>query len=899
VTATLPLLAQLWITTAAPDSGDLVAGTPGEVEMIELSWARAQALREAAADDSPPWPTPWASKREIELVPVEGGLELRGRWTIESGEAGWLAGELLGPGFELQSATLDGKVAPVLSIPGRSTLVMAWLPGGRDVELRVRALLPTSLDDRLELALLPATRGSLRAAVPGRVLVPAAEDGLGGGGDEGHAAPTRLGSGVVWSGAERVDVWLRDPSGAAPAPHDALAVAHVGVGLTVGDAEVRGRARVQWELRHGTLSRVRASVAGVGDDLALAGPAVSSWSRSGDVIDVELSGPTSGRVAIELQWTQAIGAGEEHRVSLPVIEPEAWRSESSLQLARDGELEVIPSELEGTAIPASALPEWGQGLVEGTPTAAYQRPSGPTSGALDLLRFVPVPGPPSVVDLADYTVATTEEGRVLLKARYELRNDRAAHLTVRPPPGLEIIGARVGVDSALPSKGDAGAWRIPLRRSLETVDGLLSFPVEVIMLGEQAPWARRERRELPLPTLDAPIASAHVTLFLPPRYRSRLEPGERNVVEAFDDGTGEGLSYGRGISGKAEVSDVLLEEAVQGYLKNDFEGAQRKLEEIEALGVDNANVARLRSNIAVIEGETKAADKDVTLQRRVKEQAKARASNDFRKQEVLIEEAEKAAQAGDYAQAEAQYQAALDLGGKLAKLEQTESVEQVTRNVKVQAELSTVSKKKGKRSKKDEPATTSIPSSLGDEGWSEPSPAGNDDGDLTPSLDPAPEPNVDQEALLGPEPNEPLAPPPPEALVDLPAPSMRARRAARRGIKLKAAEPRRARRDDRALELRMDGGGGGGDDASEDAGVAVYDFADDSIDGMVLTPEGSATEAAAPKPTLGAIAPPKVHASAMSVLIPITGRSVRYQQLLIEANQTQVIEIHARRRLRR
>jgi len=1062
----LPLLAHLWLAVAGlapPELGDgevasfevppeqSVLGNgdgtvddampselgPDEVDAVELPWAYVQALRDAAADDAAaaPLPGPWVAEREIDLRPVEDGLLLEGRWTIVAEEAGWLAGELLGPGLELRSATLDGKPAPVVALPG-STLLVAWIEGKRPparparrlarapalqtVELRVRAFLPTTLDDRIELGLLPATRGRLRVAVPGRVPLPVLDEGgtaFGATGNEdvafgtgnefdgpiimgapGEAAPTRLAGNVIWSGASHMSLRLHDPAGAAPPARDTLAVAHVGVGLTVGDAEVRGRAHVQWELRQGELSRVRASVAGVGDDLTVEGPSVSTWSRSGDALEVELNAPVSGRVDLELKWTQAIAAGDETRLPLPRIEPEAWRSESSLQLARDGELEVIPEVEQGTAIPAASLPAWGQGLVEGTPTAAYEHGAGASAGYLDLLRFVPVPGPPTVVDVADYTVATTDEGRVLMKVRYDVRNDRAAHLAVRPPPGLRIIGARVGQETALPAKDDDETWRIPLRRSLETVDGLLSFPVEVILLGEQEPWQRREQRELPLPTLDAPIAASRVTLYLPPRYRSRLESGERNVVDEFDEG--EGLTYGAGVtSDQAAVADALLEEAVQGYLSNDFEGAQQKLEEIEALGVSNANISRLQSNIDVIEGKAEADKKgDVTMERRVKEQAKARASEDFRRQETLIAEAEKSAQAGDYGEAERQYQAALDLGGKLAKLEQKESVEQAVLNTSVEAQLGSVSKKKGKRSKKlqlDTKFKNERSSSLnGGGGGGGSSPATTLDGDS--HSDPTSEPPDEAEGQvlasrrvissdepLG-DPEDPLAgnttpgpaamlDVPPEVVVDTTLPAgaagvldptatgadedgrdsppivaenqpsepmpdpakpeptsefytdelvsypgvasepiverrsmagragRRALRPQRRGVKYKSAGPARSRLANRRGTATSSG---------EATGTAVYDFDDDGLDGAVLTPTDDAPMLATLEPAQTAqpdqapprnapLAPPEVTASALSVIVPVTGQTVLYQQLLIEANQTQVIEIHARRRLRR
>lgn len=924
----LPLLAQLWLMTLSPFPSELA---PGEVDAVELPWARVQELREAVHDEpTATSPGPWVAEREIELHAVEGGLVIRGRWTIMAEHAGWLARELLGPGIELRSATLDGRVAPVVTLPTSTTLV-AWIEPGRELELRIHAFMPTSLDGRIDLGLMPATRGRLRAIVPGRVPVPVSDE------NDTRQAPPLLHDGVVWSGAAHMGLELRDPE-RAPPTRETLAVAHAGIGLTVGDAEVRGRAHLQWELRHGTLERVRATVTGLGDDLTLEGRNVSTWSRSGDTIEVELSAPASGRVDLELRWTQAIASGDEARVTLPQIEPEAWRSESSLQLARDGELEVIPAVDEGTPIAAATLPAWGQGLVEGTPTAAYQRAGSSTRGHLELLRFVPVPGPPSVVDVATYSVATTEEGRVLMKAHYDLRNDRGSHLTVRPPPGLRIIGARVGLETALPSRDEDGAWRIPLRRSLETVDGLLSFPVEVILLGEQEPWQRRERRELRLPTLDAPIAAARATVHLPPRYRSKLEQGERNVVDAFSEG--EGLTYGRGMGNEeAALADALFEQAVQGYLENDFEAAQTKLEQIESLGVSNSNMARLQSNIDVIEGKADTKGKaDVTLQRRVKEQARARASEDFRQQETLIAEAESAAHAGDYAAAEAQYQAALELGGKLAKLEQAESVEQDSRNAKVELKLGTVAKKKGtklqqklKSSRSSMPAANSPAGGDGDSfgGSGGLEPASGAPSPVMPSAEPVarleepeivdttsnielidePYPeaelgtvvasrsdaNEDEETNADEEAWREMDEPKPEPM------AMRPRGRAGRGgggrgrggrVKFKSS------RGPRFASRRASG--------ATSSDVSVYDFEDDDLDGAVLTPEGAnltlssrSSSGLAASPRDAALPPPEVTATALSVAIPNTGQAVLYEQLLIEANQTQTIEIDARRRLRR
>jgi hypothetical protein len=351
---------------------------------------------------------------------------------------------------------------------------------------------------------------------------------------------------------------------------------------------------------------------------------------------------------------------------------------------------------------------------------------------------------------------------------------------------------------------------------------------------------------------------------------------------------------------------------------------------------------------------------------------------------VLIAEAEKAAQAGDYAEAETQYQAALDLGGKLAKLEQTESVEQSTLNVSVEAQLSSVSTKKSKKLGKkgknqldtkfksestrfgsfngggggstasddgkrtgDEhepviagqagildpvgnvdtanvaavggvPATISAPEdiegildpSAGLNTRAAPSPSGTPGSDM-----PAVEPNIDvpdpQDAPAlssGEATPGPVMPAPTPASdesggedIDTDAiahvlqaepdvPRMRQRMLARRGIKSKSAGPTRGRASRRQAQAVT----------TADAGVAVYDFEDDNVDGEVLRPEGAMLASrSAPSTPIERLPAPKVTASALSVIVPVTGQTVRYQQLLIEANQTQVIEIDARRRLRR
>lgn len=668
----LPLLLALALAPA-PDS-------------VEIDRATFHALT-AAAPAELVVPA-WAAERTLSLAPVDGGVLVRATWTLRSLSKGaWFSGHVLGdmPGTRIDSVRWNGQ--PAATSVGPAGVAVAGKVSGR-ATLELVAFVPGDpVRGALRLAVMPAARGQITASAPaGQVALLAAPAAAKGDGDASptSAPPLQVGARFL-TGAPEIDLSF-GPAPAAPGDAAAVVVARAGLGLTVGDAELRGRGRLVWEPRRGAVSAVEFTATGVGADLEVTGPGVRAVQRSGAQVRVELQAPVSTRLELELRWTSPIGAAAEARVPLPQIRfTGVFRAEASLQLARDGEVEAVPDARGWTPSSAAGLPAWGQGLVEGAPTAAFTAAFADASdGQLDLLRFVPLPGPPVVVDVAAYTIATSREGRVLMRAHYEVRNERAASLRIRPPRGCKILGVRVAGETAMIARDRDGAWRVPLQRSVDTVSGLLSFPVEVALLGEAVPWDRRERRQLPLPRLDAPVAVTRVTLHLPPGYRSRSKPGDGEVVAAFT--RGDGITYGLGVGevGAAEA-DALFQGAVKRWLGNDFAGAQAELDRLRQMGAKNENIARLQGNLDLIAGRS---DKqDASVQRRIREQARARAVADQVEQEKLQKKAEDSRNSGDYEAAERQYRAAIEVGDRLAQLEQKESVEQSTRNEALRSEL--------------------------------------------------------------------------------------------------------------------------------------------------------------------------------------------------------------------
>ncbi|MBL4688274.1 MAG: hypothetical protein JKY37_27050, partial [Nannocystaceae bacterium] len=667
--------------------------------LVELDWDNYRALREDLDRVEAEAAAPHVAFRQVTLVPRPSGdppgLDVRGTWQIRADRSGFIAGLLAGPMVEVERVTIDGIAAPLVRTPAGS-LLLAYVKA--DATLRLDGFVAAPIDGdggEFSLTLLPAVRGSLRIEHPTHLLEATSQPESGG---------VLRSERVLWSGAAALQLRIRKP-GTGEKAQGTLAVAHAGLGITIGEGDVSIHARVIWAMRRGSTKALAVRVTGLGDDLSVEGTDVAQWSRNGDTIDIALSAPVSTRTAIELRWTRPLRDATEASFAVPRIEPlNAFRTDASLQLARDGELEVVPDLATWNAVAASALPKWGRGLVQGTPTAAYQRSMATGDlGTLALLRFVPVPGPAAVVDVAAYTIALTEQGRLLALAKYQIRNERAAFLRITPPKGTTIIGARIAGETALPGRAQDGTWLIPLKRSLETVDGLLSFPVELTLLGDSEAWTRRERRTLTLPRLDAPIAVSRITVYLPPRYRNRFGPGDGGVVEDFTEG--QGITYGLGLGAeKTAQADALLQQAVDEYRNNEFEAAQGKLDALGDLGANNANVDRLQANVYLVTGSgnssADAATKNETaLVRRVKDQAKARAADEFERQRTLEEEAENLARSGDYAGAEQAFAQAIELGDKLQNLEQKESVETQTRNSGLKGKLSAVTVAKKRKTK--------------------------------------------------------------------------------------------------------------------------------------------------------------------------------------------------------
>lgn len=686
-------MAAPWISLAAAGWLSLAVPEPS----VELDGARWSSLQQEPKRA----PGPQVLDRALQLKVVPGGVEVRGRWHLSTERPAWYANMLLAAKHvHIRSVRLGGKPARTWSTAD-GVLLVEYIE--RNAVLEIEAFVPGSVDTGLELGLLAAPRGE--------VVLTGEADALQVVDLEDRPVLRRAERFITGAGRLRLEPRTPDTAGS----DGNLAVAHVGIGLTVGDGAVTGQARVRWEVRRGKLNSVSVRVEDLGSDLQVEGANVADWKRNGERIEVQLRQPANSRVDLQLSWTAAVSKSAQSTLQLPTIEPlDVFRTESALQLARDGEVDVIPRAPKWTTIAAAQLPEWSRGLVQGMPTAAFQRPGTDDGGTLDLVRYVTLATPPMVIDIADVRVASSREGRFVMRARYEVFNERAAHLVFHPPAGAQLTGVTVAGRPVRPAR-DGDAYRIPLPRSVETVDGLSTVPVVVGLRGEDVAWKRRARGDIALPTVDAPVGVLRATHILAPGYASRLEVGERSVVEGFT--RGEKVAYGLDDDRRASQADQLYADALDAWNNNEFEQARDKLGQLDEFGAANQSTEGLGSNVDLVLGseidsrdmpKDDAAQASSTVQtlqatpgvvRRIKAQVRARSHKERRRFSGRKKKAKDLQEAGRYDEAEEEYEKALEEAKNLDRLEDDESRSYDFEADEIQGELETTrSQKKSRKS---------------------------------------------------------------------------------------------------------------------------------------------------------------------------------------------------------
>ncbi len=433
----------------------------------------------------------------------------------------------------------------------------------------------------------------------------------------------------------------------------------------VQDGALNVRARIRYIVTRGSAESLSVDVSGL-EEIEVEGPV--AHTLAGSTLTLTPSAAIEGMLTVEI-------TGRRSAVSGPFPSPTPLgvsRLETWYTLGKPDEGDVVPSG--GSAVSARQLPMWARGLSDSAPVAYWSVAPTLTSG-----QFEAMLGPDTIVQSAEYVVTQSEDGHVLARATWLVRNERSQYLKVTPPKGYVPLTARVSGRPAL-LLHEGADYFVPLEKSIETVQGLLAFPVEVAWIGADAAWAadRHAERSLQLPAVNAPIQAASWEVHLP---RGWKVDGKQHARRS------EPVPEAPPLDPAKEQAREAWTNAIESYKKNDFQDAQRWLDASrgyaeQTVQEDTAtmdNVGRLQSNLDVLlpsaQKPSGSTEEDV-LARRVRDLANAKTMDAQLTQSKLEEDARKALLAGDDEKAAAALEKVTKLAEDIGVTEQKESNEQ-------------------------------------------------------------------------------------------------------------------------------------------------------------------------------------------------------------------------------
>ncbi|HET7698079.1 MAG TPA: hypothetical protein VFK57_20360 [Vicinamibacterales bacterium] len=489
-----------------------------------------KALRTRAFPVPPDPPPP---PLDAALTRVDYDLRLTGdtvsgqaRLTVDVLKQGW-ASIHVPSGMLVRDARIDGK--PTALVEGTPPRVLISRPGRSTLTLDI--VVPLTAGAGTESISLPAASSALSAvtlAVPRTGVALTASGGF-------IAEQSETGSGSRWvvygnPGKPLTFSWKRradDRRSALPLRTRARVTQLV----SLGEDATQITSSIQFEITQGQARE--AAIALPGDLIVnhVSGPTLADWNVDRNRLTVTFLEPVTTQTSIVIG--AEVKAPRQGSIAIPLVRVPAAERETG-----------------GVAIDVVGAGEIGdrdpRGLDAADPTDLGDIVAGRESPSMVAFKFHPLPGSGARsltvevtryaskavlvanVEEARYDALLGEDGKVLVRARYAVRNNQRSFLAVALPAQSTLWSAALAGRPVRPGMGPNGSVLLPLKKGRSSEEAP-SFIVELMYLQRAASWIERGEARVTLPAVDLPVSRTGLTLHHSPRYAVEPRPGSFRV----------------------------------------------------------------------------------------------------------------------------------------------------------------------------------------------------------------------------------------------------------------------------------------------------------------------------------------------------------------------------------
>jgi hypothetical protein len=257
------------------------------------------------------------------------------------------------------------------------------------------------------------------------------------------------------------------------------------------------------------------------------GPTVADWNVADGQLRVRFLDPIAAETSFVVQADTR--APRDGAIAVPLFRvPAAERETGGVAVDVVGAGEIADRQSRGLeqADPTD-LGEIVTGRESPAMLAFRLRPlrgSEPRSLDVTVVRYTPQAVLVANVEEARYRALAAEDGRLLVEARYAVRNNQRSFLKVTLPPESMVWSASVSGRPTRPGVAEANAVLLPLDKG-RAGEEPPAFVVELVYFQRIESWNEEGRARLELPALDLPVSRNRMTLHFSPRFEVELLPG--------------------------------------------------------------------------------------------------------------------------------------------------------------------------------------------------------------------------------------------------------------------------------------------------------------------------------------------------------------------------------------
>jgi hypothetical protein len=288
------------------------------------------------------------------------------------------------------------------------------------------------------------------------------------------------------------------------------------------------------------------------------GATVGDWEVAAGVLRVRLLDPSATDAAFVVSGEMR--TPRDGSITVPLLRlPAAERETGAVAIDVSGAGEITDRAARGLEpADASELGDLVAGRESPSMVAFRLRPlagADDRSLTVNVVRYTPQAVLIANVEEARYRTLVAEDGKLLVEARYAVRNNQRSFLKVVMPPGSTVWSAEISGRAVRPAMAEGEAILLPLEKS-RAGDEAPTFVVGLVYFqrANQGAWVDKGRARIDLPALDLPVSRTGVEMFYPPRFHVDVQTGTFRV-EADPGPFAEALRRPVAAAGAAKASE--------------------------------------------------------------------------------------------------------------------------------------------------------------------------------------------------------------------------------------------------------------------------------------------------------------------------------------------------------